>query len=332
MVIVVAGMSALWKPLHDSTVHRPQTFSILSGLSQGERITPEAIINVLVHPSGGLKNIPNHARKILLLNQADTEPLQLVAREIAESLLTSYECVIVGSLNPEGNTENEIEGMQLKGNKIPDIPASQWLISERVFSVHENIAGVILAAGESRRFGGPKLLVDWNGEPLIRDIIRRALDTRLSRIIVVTGAYPEDISGAIAKLPVTRIHNPGWREGQSSSIRIVINELRADINGVIFILADQPHLSIDLIQALLATHSVTLAPIIAPIVDTQRGNPVLFDRSTFSELLTLTGNQGGREVFDQFSIQFIEWNDPNILVDIDTLDDYLRLKNKWDEE
>lgn len=332
MVVVVVGMSALWKPLSNSTVHRPEIFSKLSGISQGGRITPEAIVNVVGHPRGGLKNIPIHAKKILLLNQADTEQLQFVAREIAESLLLSYESVIVGSLNPEENSDTEIEEIQTMGNIIPDKPALHGLMSERVFSVHEKIAGVILAAGESRRFGKPKQLVDWKGEPLIRYIIRKALDTRLSRIVVVTGAYTDDISKRISDLPITQIHNSGWGEGQSSSIRLAINELGTDINGVIFILADQPRLSVDLIHALLAAHSTTLAPIIAPRYDNQRGNPVLFDRSTFSELLTLSGNQGGREVFDRYSIQFIDWNDSNILVDIDTLDDYLRLKNNWNEE
>lgn len=331
MVIVVAGMSALWKSLSDQTVHRPESYSKISGISPGEQITPAAIVNVLGHPSGGLKNIPKQARRILLLNQSDTAPLQLIAQEIAESLLTSYECVIVGSLNPEGNPEKDIAEMQSKEKKYLDVPALCWLGSERIISVHENIAGIILAAGESIRFGSPKQLIDWKGEPLIKHIVRRALGTGLSKILVITGAHTEEISNEINTLPVVQIHNPEWSEGQSSSIRIAINELRGNTNGAIFILADQPYLSSELIQALRSTHNVTLAPIIAPIVDNQRGNPVFFDRSTFSELLKLSGNQGGREVFDRFPIQFLEWNDPNILVDIDTMDDYLRLKSKWDE-
>ena len=82
MVVVVAGMSGLGKPLSAEEVHRPEIFSSLSGLKIGETISGEALVRVLAHRQGGLKNIPRRARHSVLLNQADTPELQSAANGI----------------------------------------------------------------------------------------------------------------------------------------------------------------------------------------------------------------------------------------------------------
>lgn len=326
-VVVVAGMSALWKSLSNERVHRVEYFSRLAGIQSGDLITPEVIIKVLKNPSGGMKNIPESAKKIVLLNQADTVNQQEAAHHIAQSLLSEYERVIVSSLNPAGNPERDIVQLNSPGKIDRTFDSHQRIKRRRVISVHERIAGIVLAAGESRRFGSPKQLVEWNGEPLLRHIVKTALDSDLYKVLVITGAYSEDIFPAIEDLPVVHIHNTEWQEGQSSTIRLGLENLSEDINGVIFFLADQPYLSRDVIRALIDTYSITLAPIVAPVVLDQRGNPVLFDRVTFPALNTLFGNQGGRYIFDRFSLQFVEWDDPKILVDIDNQKD-LRFLDK----
>ena len=98
-VVVVAGFSALGKPCTDSWVHRPEIYARLSGLQIGERISLTAIKNVLCHPLGGLKNIPNHARKVMLLNQVDTPELFEKAEILAASLLPTFDCVVSAALN-----------------------------------------------------------------------------------------------------------------------------------------------------------------------------------------------------------------------------------------
>ncbi|HWQ84284.1 MAG TPA: selenium cofactor biosynthesis protein YqeC, partial [Anaerolineales bacterium] len=98
-VLVCAGLAGLGEPLDAEIVHRPEIYAQLSGLVPGAPITPQAIVRVLRHSSGGLKAIPCHARRSVLLNQADTPEKQAAARRMADQLLGDYERVIISSLN-----------------------------------------------------------------------------------------------------------------------------------------------------------------------------------------------------------------------------------------
>ena len=100
-VVVFAGLSGLGKPLTDEFVHRPEIFARLSGLAPGKTVTPAALVCLLTHPSGGLKNIPSGATRVVLLNQADTPELQAQAKAMAEQLLSCYHAVVISSLNPQ---------------------------------------------------------------------------------------------------------------------------------------------------------------------------------------------------------------------------------------
>ncbi len=149
-VIYVVGLSGLGQPLDAEHVHRPERFARLSGLAIGDAVTPEAIAKVLRDPIGGLKNVPPTARRIALLNQADTPDLQAQAQVIARQLLPAYHAVGITALK-----------------------------YQQVFAVHEPTAGVILAAGASTRMGQPKPLLTWRGEPFIRHVARTALGAGL---------------------------------------------------------------------------------------------------------------------------------------------------------
>jgi len=301
-VVVVAGLSGLGQPLTSQIVHRPEIFTALSGLIENEPITPSALTRVLLHPSGGLKNIPARARRLVLLNQADTPALQAQASQMAEDLLPEFEAVVTGSLHPSHS------GAQ------PQIQV-----------VLEKIAAVILAAGESRRFGSPKQLLDWHGQPLIWHVAQRAVQADLSPVIVVGGAQTEQILQALRDLPVTVIHNPDWQQGQGTSVGVGTSAVPGQNGGSLFLLADQPQIPVTLLRSLVAEHAQTLHPIIAPLVDGQRANPVLFDRVTFSELRKLNGDMGGRKLFSKYPVRWLPWHDSAPLLDVDTLADYQRL-------
>ena len=145
-VVVVAGLSALGQPLSEHVVHRVEIFSRLSGLAPGERITTEALRRVLANPAGGLKNIPPTARRIVLFNQADTDDFQAQARSLSEGLLPIYSSAVVASL------EQEV-----------------------IDAVFEPVAGILLAAGKSRRYGQVKQLLDWHGQPFVHVVAETAL-------------------------------------------------------------------------------------------------------------------------------------------------------------
>jgi molybdenum cofactor cytidylyltransferase len=143
-----------------------------------------------MHPEGGLKNIPSGARKTILLNQADTFELQSIAHGMVHKLLADFNSVVVASL-----------------------------MQHEIYAVHETVAGIILAAGESTRYGKPKQLLDWKGQSFVHAVAKIALEAGLSPVVVVTGANADQVAGAVKDLPVKVLRNNNWQSGQASSIR-----------------------------------------------------------------------------------------------------------------
>lgn len=305
-VVVVAGLSGLGRPLSPETVHHPEIFARLSGLAPGEIVTVEALARVLVHPRGGLKSIPVGAARIALLNQADNPALLAQAQTLARLLLPVFPRVVIASLE-NGAAE------------------------EAVKSVYSPVAGVVLAAGGSTRFGGPKQLIDWFGQPMVRHVARTALAAELDPVVVVVGAHQDGVRRALEGLPVIVVDNPDWAAGQSSSIRAGVEALPGETGAAIFLLSDQPQAPERLLSTLVETHRQSLSPVVAPQAGGRRTNPVLFDRQTFADLLGLTGDVGGRALFSKYRTTWVEWLDDRLAMDIDTPEDYRRLFESMNE-
>jgi len=318
-VVVMAGLTALGKPLSSDWVHRHDIFAALSGLRPGDEITGEGLGRVLTHPRGGLKNIPQGARRLLLLNQADTAELQSQAMTIARACLTSYEAIVVASLNLTAKEQILANQTQLEDESL------DATLKSRIWAVHEHIAGVILAAGASSRLGQPKPLLSWRGEPLIRHVARVALGSGLCPVVVVGGEHVRQIREALSDLDVRVVYNADWERGQSTSLQAGLRALPTGIGGVVFLLADQPLITESVLRKLIETHALSLAPIVAPVVDGKRANPVLFDRVTFNDLMKLQGDVGGRALFGHYPVQWVPWFDSNLMLDIDTPEDYQKL-------
>jgi len=310
--IVLVGLSGLGKRLTSEWVHRPEYFAALSGLSLGDVITPESLVRVLKHQNGGLKNIPSQAAKVVILNQADNEVLRETADKMAQSLLPAFDSVIVASLKPVQDQK------VVKTN--PEL-----LDCKGIYSVHEQIAGVVLAGGEALRFGAPKQLLPWKGKPLVWHAASKAIAAGLHPVTVVTGAYPEQIQTALRDLPVSIIHNPSWKIGQGTSVSEGVKALPKGCGGAVFMLADQPQIPISLLQSLAEIHARGLGLIIAPWAAGRFANPVLFDRNLFPDLMSLTGDVGGRSLFSKYEVIKVPWADSSILFDVDRPEDYDRL-------
>lgn len=317
--VVVAGLSGLGKPLTPEWVHRPERFAALAGLEAGQAISGEALARALLHPQGGLKNIPPGARRVALLNQADTPGLQAEARALAERLLPAYAAVIAASLEGQGGAAGEGAAFLGESARREGEPAPA------VHAVYEAVAGVILAAGGSSRMGQAKQLLPWRGQPLVRQAASTALAAGLSPVIVVVGAEGERVAAAVEDLPVIVARNPDWQAGQSSSVRAGVSALPAETGAAIFLLADQPHLPVTLLRSLVELHTASLSPLVAPRAGGRRANPVLVDRQLFAELMALTGDSGGRALFARFPAAWLDWYDERILLDVDTSEDYRRL-------
>jgi molybdenum cofactor cytidylyltransferase len=190
------------------------------------------------------------------------------------------------------------------------------------------IAAVILAAGASSRMGRPKQLLDWGGRPLARAAAETALAARLAPIVAVVGAARAEVEAALADLPLQVVANPDYAAGQSTSLRAGIAALDPDADAVVVLLGDQPFVTAAIIERLVAEWHASQASIVAPVYAGQRGNPVLFARAVFPELLAIQGDQGARSVLaaDPSRIHPVAFDDPRPLADIDTLEDYERLR------
>jgi len=155
------------------------------------------------------------------------------------------------------------------------------------------IAGILLAAGQSTRFGRQKLLEPWRGEPLVRRTARCFLEAGLRPLIVVVSA-DHRLVDALAGLPLTTVENAHPEQGISSSIAIGLRALPEDTVGALIGVGDQPYLTADAIEELL--HAFSPGRIIVPRWGDHRGNPPVFDRQFFPELLALDGDHGGQRV------------------------------------
>jgi molybdenum cofactor cytidylyltransferase len=294
-VIVVAGLSGLGKPLRGEWVHRPELYSDLVNLPLGEEIHSSHIVKALVSTKGGLKNIPPGAQAILVINQLDSFPNWKVFHDYLDELLIHYQGI-----------------------------AFTVLEDEMLLEYHQRIAGIILAAGGASRFGKPKQLLDWKGTPLVRHVVNIARNAGLSPLFVVSGAAHQEVESAV-KDQARVIHNPDWEAGQSTSVRAGVLALPADIGGVVFLLVDQPLIPVELVKLLRFKHAKSSGEIIYPLINERAGNPVLFSNRIFQSLSELSGDQGGKALFDKFNALHVSWEDPQTQLDIDSPADYQKL-------
>jgi molybdenum cofactor cytidylyltransferase len=190
------------------------------------------------------------------------------------------------------------------------------------------IAAIVLAAGGSTRMGEPKQLLPINGQPMVRRVVGAACAAGLDQVVVVLGAQAPAIEPALNGLPVDVVHNPSWAAGMSTSLQAGLTALQAEMEAVMVILADQPGLTPDLLQTLASRYRSTRAPIVVPLHKDRRGNPVVFARALFPELMTVEGDKGGRTLITRYQdqVEFVRVEDPAVLRDVDTYEDYTRAK------
>lgn len=155
------------------------------------------------------------------------------------------------------------------------------------------IAGVLLAAGESRRFGRQKLLEPWDGEPLVARAARSLLEAGLSPIVVVIPALAA-IREALSHLDLTLVENGEPGRGISHSIALAIGALPESAVAALLAVADQPLMDAPLVARLRAAY--VPGAIVTPRYGSHPGNPRLFDRHYFGELRQLEGDVGGQAV------------------------------------
>jgi molybdenum cofactor cytidylyltransferase len=167
-------------------------------------------------------------------------------------------------------------------------------------------------------------LEEINGKPLVRIATEHVLASRARPVIVVTGHQKERVERALAGLPVTFVHNPDFAEGLSTSLKAGIAAVAAraaDADGVVVCLGDMPQVSAVLIDKLIAAFDPERGALVAiPTIAGKRGNPVLWSRRFFPDLMAVEGDVGARHLIGGYgeAVTEVPVEDAAALTDVDT--------------
>jgi molybdenum cofactor cytidylyltransferase len=189
------------------------------------------------------------------------------------------------------------------------------------------ISGILLAAGESRRMGSPKALLRYQGQTFIERICTAFLSAGVDELIVVLGARAAELRPALPAHPILRtVENPRYFQGQLSSLMTGVGALSPESEAAVVNLVDHPLVTAETIQALIDSFRTAPLPILIASYQGRRGHPVLFSSQVYGEILAAPLDQGAKVVVrkDPSRVREVQLNDPGILADIDTPEDYAR--------
>ncbi len=192
--------------------------------------------------------------------------------------------------------------------------------------MQQQLEGVILAAGESRRMGYPKPLLKIGGRTFIEHIAETMLAV-VPRLVIVLGAHRERVRAAIPRDPrIVIVDNPDYRRGQLSSLKVGLSALEADASGALVQLGDHPMVKVETFRAIVDSYNRIGKPIVIARNDGRRGHPVIFGRAIFAEIQSAPEEEGARYVVnaDASRIAYVDTDDPGVNLDLDTPSDLAR--------
>jgi len=305
MVVTVAGLPVLGRPLAAPFVHRPRLAAGLLGREEGFLVTAHDVARLLVHPRGGRKGVPPAARWVVLLNQAEDYGLLRAGRSVAGAVFAAGgEKVILGAV-------------------ATPAPVRQVILRQAT-RTPAPVGLVVLAAGAGERFGGGKQLLSIAGQPMVRRVVATALAALPGNVVVVLGHEAGRVVAALEGLRVNLAYNPGYRQGLSTSLQTGLAALGPESRAALFVLADQPGVTPEVITRLCDAYRQGGKKIIVPVYQGRRGNPVLIDRALWPEIMAQQGDVGAREIIRVHpeEVLAVEVDCPGVVQDIDTPADY----------
>ena len=187
------------------------------------------------------------------------------------------------------------------------------------------IGGVVLAAGAAKRMGCCKQLLPLGAKTMLWQSASIACRSLLNPVVLVTGARHRQVAATVADLPVRIAHNPHWRQGQAGSLKAGLQALPPECAAVMFLLADQPLVTVELIDGLIGLYRSGAGSIIVPEFCGRRGNPVLFGLNRWKkEFMELTGDIGARRIIAAHpeSIAVFSAESASCFLDADTAEEY----------
>ena len=291
------------KPLAEALVAlRDEGADLLVAFGASAITDAADVIPAAIEAAGGTVahfGMPVDPGNLMLVGELDGRPVLGApgcARSPAEN---GFDWILNRLLAGLEVTPDTITGMGVGGLLMEIVSRPQP--REPAEARHEGVAAIILAAGQSRRMGGPnKLLARFDGEPLVRRMAKRAIASKAGPVIVVTGHRAGDVTAALEGLDVATVHNPDFAEGLATSLKAGLQAVPEEAGGALVLLADMPEITTDIIDRLVGAFHASSGPaIVLPTIDGKRGNPVLWSRAFFPELMTVSGDTGARHILSQ---------------------------------
>lgn len=188
------------------------------------------------------------------------------------------------------------------------------------------ISAIILAAGESKRMGSPKMLLDFGGITMLEKVICNVKASSADDIIVVLGAYREDILKIADNAGVRSCYNEIYREGMLSSVQCGFKNMATASDAVLIFQGDQPLITPEVTNSVINRYKNGVKGIVVPVYRNRRGHPLLVDRKYFGEIEKLDPGKGLRSLSEIFpsDVEEVSVDEPSILRDFDTFEEYIK--------
>jgi molybdenum cofactor cytidylyltransferase len=196
------------------------------------------------------------------------------------------------------------------------------------------VSAIVLAAGMSRRMGVPKQLLRLGGKTILQHTLENVRASDVAEIVVVLGHKAERVEKEISTDGIKLVRNQEYQQGMGTSLRTGLAAVSANAKAALIVLADQPFVSAETFDQLIACHQKLRPQIVIPTYNGFRGNPVLLDRSVFAELQGVTGDVGCRAIFGNHTenIHKLAVDDAGILLDIDSQEEFQKLEKAYAEK
>jgi len=204
-----------------------------------------------------------------------------------------------------------------------------------VAKANARVSAVVLAAGNSTRMGEPKQLLLLGGRTVLERTLENVRAAEVDEVVLVLGAFAEKIRQELPAVffdALKVVVNRDYEQGMARSLREGLAAVIPQMDAALIVLADQPFVRPETIGRIIERYRQSDAEIVIPFYEGKRGNPVLLDRSVFAEAMALQGDVGFRALFGRHVAGIVEVDvaDEGVLLDIDSRDDYERLRRRED--
>jgi molybdenum cofactor cytidylyltransferase len=188
------------------------------------------------------------------------------------------------------------------------------------------IAAVVLAAGQSRRMGSPKMILPWEETTVIGKVVSTLFQAEIAPIVVITGGAHLEVEAALQAQSVQVVFNPQYAQGEMlSSVQVGLSALPDNVGAALIVLGDQPQIEADVVSRLIKEYQTTGSKVIVPSYQMHRGHPWLIDRSLWRTVNELRHPDTLRDFLNTHAsfIHYLVVDTPSVIEDIDTPEEYL---------